>query len=152
MSTNRTLFSSSPKAAKKARRTIDLDAKMTIIKQHEGGKKVNVICKDWTDYKRRFPSIPWNLWWEKETNNSDKVHNVCEKIVSRSHQTMRCPSWWSGRPTAKHQHQWCQQPLSFCILPSFVCSHIINYVIVLYSVLIVWLEPDKHKNMERYDI
>ena len=45
MSTKRKL-SSTPQPAKKERKAIDLATKMQVIKQYEGGKKVNVIARD----------------------------------------------------------------------------------------------------------
>ena len=35
-----------PKPAKKERKAIDLDTKMKVIKQYEGGKKGNVITRE----------------------------------------------------------------------------------------------------------
>jgi len=46
MSTKRKLSLSTPQPAKKERKVIDLDTKMNVIKQYEGGKKVNVIARD----------------------------------------------------------------------------------------------------------
>ncbi|XP_066228014.1 putative CENPB DNA-binding domain-containing protein 1 [Saccopteryx leptura] len=46
MSTKRKLSLSTPPPAKKKRKAIDLDMKMKVIKQYEGGKKVNVIARD----------------------------------------------------------------------------------------------------------
>ncbi|XP_039593984.1 CENPB DNA-binding domain-containing protein 1-like [Polypterus senegalus] len=46
MSTKRKLSLSTPQPAKKERKAIDLDTKMMIIKQYEGGKKVNAIACD----------------------------------------------------------------------------------------------------------
>ena len=46
MSTKRKLPLSTPKHAKKVRKVIDLNTKMMVIRQHEGGKKVNVIACD----------------------------------------------------------------------------------------------------------
>ncbi|XP_028664019.1 putative CENPB DNA-binding domain-containing protein 1 [Erpetoichthys calabaricus] len=46
MSTKRKLSLSTPQPAKKERKAIGLDTKMMILKQYEGGKKVNVIACD----------------------------------------------------------------------------------------------------------
>ena len=46
MSTKRKLSLSTPQPAKKKRKAIDLDTKMKVIKQYEGGKKVNAIARD----------------------------------------------------------------------------------------------------------
>ncbi|XP_064090764.1 tigger transposable element-derived protein 1-like [Macrobrachium nipponense] len=46
MSAKRKLCLSTPQHAKKERKAIDLDTKMTVIKQFEEGKKVNVIARD----------------------------------------------------------------------------------------------------------
>ncbi|XP_066093617.1 putative CENPB DNA-binding domain-containing protein 1 [Saccopteryx bilineata] len=46
MSTKRNLSLSTPQPAKKERKAIDLDTKTKVIKQYEGGKKVNVIARD----------------------------------------------------------------------------------------------------------
>ncbi|XP_051785316.1 tigger transposable element-derived protein 1-like [Erpetoichthys calabaricus] len=46
MSTKRKLSLCTPQPAKKERKAIDLDTKMMIIKQYEGGKKVNAIACD----------------------------------------------------------------------------------------------------------
>lgn len=46
MSTKRKLSLSTPQPAKKERKAIDLDTKMKVIKQYEGGKKVNAIARD----------------------------------------------------------------------------------------------------------
>jgi len=46
MSTKRKLSLSSPQPAKKERKAIDLATKMQVIKQYEGGKKVNAMARD----------------------------------------------------------------------------------------------------------
>ncbi|XP_066216386.1 putative CENPB DNA-binding domain-containing protein 1 [Saccopteryx leptura] len=46
MSAKRKLSLSMPQPAKKERKAIDIDRKMKVIKQYEGGKKVNVIARD----------------------------------------------------------------------------------------------------------
>ena len=46
MSTKRKLSLSTPQPAKKERKAIDLTTKMQVIKQYEGGKKVNAITRD----------------------------------------------------------------------------------------------------------
>lgn len=46
MSTKRKISLSSPQPAKKERKAIALDTKMIVNKQHEGGKKGNVIARD----------------------------------------------------------------------------------------------------------
>nr|XP_033800018.1 tigger transposable element-derived protein 1-like [Geotrypetes seraphini] len=46
MTTKRKLSLSTPQPSKKERKAIDLDTKMMIIKQYEGGKKVNAIACD----------------------------------------------------------------------------------------------------------
>ena len=46
MSAKRKLTLSTPKPAKKERKAIDLNTKMMVIRQREGGKKVNVIAHD----------------------------------------------------------------------------------------------------------
>ena len=40
-------LSSTPQPAKQERKAIDLATKMQVIKQYEGGKKVNAIVFDW---------------------------------------------------------------------------------------------------------
>uniref|UniRef100_A0A0L8HKQ7 HTH psq-type domain-containing protein n=1 Tax=Octopus bimaculoides TaxID=37653 RepID=A0A0L8HKQ7_OCTBM len=42
----RKLSSSTPQTAKKQRKAIDLDTKMMVIREHEGGKKVNEIAHE----------------------------------------------------------------------------------------------------------
>ena len=46
MSTKRKLSLSTPQPAKKERKAIDLTTKMQVIKQYEGGNKVNAITRD----------------------------------------------------------------------------------------------------------
>ncbi len=46
MSNKRKLSLATPKPAKKEQKAIDVATKMNVIKQHEGGKKVNAIAHD----------------------------------------------------------------------------------------------------------
>ncbi|XP_014791253.1 putative CENPB DNA-binding domain-containing protein 1 [Octopus bimaculoides] len=46
MTGKRKMFSSTDAPSKKSRKAIDLDCKMKIIRQYEGGKKVNTIAHD----------------------------------------------------------------------------------------------------------
>ena len=46
MSTKKKVPTSTPRPVKKERKAIDLDTKLKVIKQHEEGKKVNMIARD----------------------------------------------------------------------------------------------------------
>ena len=67
---------STPQPAKKERKAIDLATKMQVIKQYEGGKKVNAIARD----LKLSHSTVSTILKDKERQRTGPIHEM-EKLL-----------------------------------------------------------------------